>query len=104
MDRATIYLVDCARRKSAVLFRSCYRMPPHVDVAILFALLSIRLITEAGAALDSRVVVISGPSKGAVVRMKSDQLTVGRDHANHLCLRDRAVSRRHFNISRTDVA
>ena len=54
--------------------------------------------------MDSRVVVISGPSKGAVVRMKSDQLTVGRDHANHLCLRDRAVSRRHFNISRTDVA
>jgi Nif-specific regulatory protein len=54
--------------------------------------------------LDSRVVVISGPSKGSVVRLKGDQLSVGRDSANHLCLRDRAVSRRHFTISKTDVA
>jgi transcriptional regulator with GAF, ATPase, and Fis domain len=54
--------------------------------------------------LDSRVVVISGPSKGSVVRLKSDQLSVGRDSANHLCLRDRAVSRRHFTVSKTDVA
>ncbi len=54
--------------------------------------------------MDSRVVVISGPSKGSVVRLKSDQLSVGRDSANHLCLRDRAVSRRHFTISKTDVA
>ncbi len=54
--------------------------------------------------MDSRVVVISGPSKGSVVRLKGDQLSVGRDSANHLCLRDRAVSRRHFTISTTDVA
>ena len=54
--------------------------------------------------MDSRVVVISGPSKGTVVRLKGDQLSVGRDSANHLCLRDRAVSRKHFSISRTDVA
>ncbi len=54
--------------------------------------------------VDSRVVVVSGPSKGAVVRVKGDQLSVGRDPANHLCLRDRAVSRRHFTISKTDVA
>ncbi len=56
------------------------------------------------ASLDSRVVVVSGPSKGTVVRLKGDQLSVGRDSANHLCLRDRAVSRRHFTISKTDVA
>ena len=54
--------------------------------------------------LDSRVVVISGPAKGSVVRLKADQLSVGRDTGNHLCLRDRAVSRRHFTISKTDVA
>ena len=54
--------------------------------------------------MDARVVVISGPSKGSVVRVKGDQLSVGRDSANHLCLRDRAVSRRHFTISKTDVA
>ncbi len=56
------------------------------------------------ASLDSRLVVISGPSKGTVVRLKGDQISVGRDSANHLCLRDRAVSRKHFTISTTDVA
>ena len=54
--------------------------------------------------MDSRVVVISGPSKGTVVRLKGDQLSIGRDPANHLSLRDRAVSRKHFTISKTDVA
>ncbi len=29
---------------------------------------------------------------------------MGRDSANHLCLHDRAVSRRHFSISETDAA
>jgi Nif-specific regulatory protein len=38
------------------------------------------------------------------VRLTGDQLSVGRDSANHLCLRDRAVSRRHFAISKTDAA
>jgi pSer/pThr/pTyr-binding forkhead associated (FHA) protein len=54
--------------------------------------------------LDSRVVVVSGPAKGTLVRLMGDQLSVGRDSANHLCLRDRAVSRRHFSISKTDAA
>ena len=54
--------------------------------------------------MDSRVVVVSGPSKGTVVRLAGEQLSVGRDSANNLCLRDRAVSRRHFAISKTDAA
>jgi len=54
--------------------------------------------------VDSRVVVVSGPAKGTLVRLEGDQLSVGRDGANHLCLRDRAVSRRHFAISKTDAA
>ena len=54
--------------------------------------------------MDSRLVVISGPSKGTVVRLKGEQLSVGRDSSNQLALRDRAVSRRHFTISKTDVA
>ena len=54
--------------------------------------------------LDSRVVVVSGPSKGTVVRFTGDQLSVGRDSANSLSLRDRAVSRRHFTISKSDAA
>ncbi len=54
--------------------------------------------------MDSRVVVVSGPSKGTVVRLTGEQLSVGRDSNNDLCLHDRAVSRRHFNISRTDAA
>ncbi|HZP24536.1 MAG TPA: FHA domain-containing protein, partial [Terriglobales bacterium] len=54
--------------------------------------------------MDARVVVISGPSKGTVVRLKSDQLSVGRDSTNQLSLRDRAVSRRHYTVSKTDAA
>ena len=54
--------------------------------------------------LDSRVVVVSGPAKGTLVRLMADQLSVGRDSANDLCLRDRAVSRRHFAITKTDAA
>ena len=54
--------------------------------------------------MDSRVVVVSGPSKGTVVRLAGDQLSVGRDSANDLCLHDRAVSRRHFTISENDAA
>jgi transcriptional regulator with GAF, ATPase, and Fis domain len=53
--------------------------------------------------LDSRVVVISGPSKGTIVRLTGGQLCVGRDPANQLCLNDRAVSRKHFCISETDA-
>jgi transcriptional regulator with GAF, ATPase, and Fis domain len=54
--------------------------------------------------LDSRVVVVSGSSKGTVVRLKGDQLCIGRDSANDLCLHDRAVSRKHFCISKSDAA
>lgn len=54
--------------------------------------------------MDSRVVVVSGRSKGTVVRFTGDQLSVGRDSANNLSLRDRAVSRRHFTISKSDAA
>ena len=50
------------------------------------------------------MVVVSGPSKGTVVRFTGDQLSVGRDSANNLSLRDRAVSRRHFTISKSDAA
>ncbi len=54
--------------------------------------------------MDSRVVVVSGPSKGTVVRLADAKLSVGRDPANELCLHDRAVSRRHFSITETDAA
>ena len=53
--------------------------------------------------MDSRVVVISGPSKGTIVRVTGGQLCVGRDPANQLSLNDRAVSRKHFCISETDA-
>ena len=53
--------------------------------------------------MDSRVVVISGPSKGTIVRITGGQLTVGRDPATQLCLNDRAVSRKHFSITETDA-
>ena len=53
--------------------------------------------------MDSRVVVVSGPSKGTIARMSAGQLSVGRDPANQLCLNDRAVSRKHFSITETDA-
>ncbi|MGO9518811.1 MAG: sigma 54-interacting transcriptional regulator [Candidatus Korobacteraceae bacterium] len=53
--------------------------------------------------MDSRVVVISGPSKGTIVRVSNGKLCVGRDPASNLCLNDRAVSRKHFCISETDA-
>ena len=53
--------------------------------------------------MDSRIIVISGPSKGTTVKLDSDQFLVGRDSSNHLCLLDRAVSRKHFSISETDA-
>jgi Nif-specific regulatory protein len=37
------------------------------------------------------------------VRLTAGHLNVGRDPANHLCLADRAVSRKHFSISGTDA-
>ncbi len=54
--------------------------------------------------MDSRVVVVSGAAKGTVVRLTASQFLVGRDSSNHLCLHDRAVSRKHFSISETDAA
>jgi Nif-specific regulatory protein len=39
-----------------------------------------------------------------VVRLTASQFSVGRDSSNHLCLHDRAVSRKHFSISETDAA
>jgi two-component system, NtrC family, response regulator HydG len=54
--------------------------------------------------LDTRVVVVAGPAKGTLVRLMAEQLSVGRDQSNSLCLRDPAVSRRHFAISATDSA
>jgi Nif-specific regulatory protein len=39
-----------------------------------------------------------------VVRLPASQFLVGRDSSNHLCLHDRAVSRKHFSISETDAA
>ena len=53
--------------------------------------------------VDSRVVVISGPSKGSIVRLTAGQLNVGREPSNHLSLADRAVSRKHFSITETDA-
>ncbi len=54
--------------------------------------------------MDAKVVVVSGSAKGTVVRLTGSQFSVGRESANHLCLHDRAVSRKHFAISETDAA
>jgi len=60
-------------------------------------------LTPRGKTVDSRVVVISGASKGTIARIAAEQFSVGRDSANQLCLHDRAVSRKHFSITETDA-
>src|SRR5208337_910371 len=46
---------------------------------------------------------MSGPLKGTVVRLNSNQLSVGREPASGLCVPDLAVSRKHFVITGADA-
>jgi pSer/pThr/pTyr-binding forkhead associated (FHA) protein len=45
--------------------------------------------------LSPRLVAVSGPRAGEAFELQTSSLTVGRDSANLLHLRDPAVSRRH---------
>lgn len=44
------------------------------------------------------LVVVAGPLKGAVVALSEEELSIGRDPANRLCVGDLALSRRHCLI------
>jgi Nif-specific regulatory protein len=50
--------------------------------------------------MNPRLVVIAGPSKGAVFDLVEDEVPIGRDPANQVCLGDLLVSRRHCLVTR----
>jgi Nif-specific regulatory protein len=52
--------------------------------------------------MTPRIIVLSGSSKGLVVPIGADSISVGRDNSNDLCLSDPAVSVRHYRIDKTD--
>ena len=54
--------------------------------------------------MTPRVIVLSGPSKGQVIPIGDDAISIGRDSANILCLADPHVSRTHCRIHRPDGA
>ena len=66
-------------------FFSCERLPP---------------ISTAEDMKNPRLVVIAGPLEGTTLTLSNEELTIGRDTTNHLCLSDPQVSRRHCIIFR----
>ena len=66
-------------------FFSCERLPP---------------ISTAEDMKNPRLVVIAGPLEGTTLTLSNEELTIGRDTINHLCLSDPQVSRRHCIIFR----
>src|SRR2546423_3889063 len=49
-----------------------------------------------------KLIVIAGPSQGATFDITEPELSIGREAANHVCLVDPSVSRRHALIRRED--
>jgi pSer/pThr/pTyr-binding forkhead associated (FHA) protein len=48
--------------------------------------------------MKPRLVVVSGKRKGTVAQLNNEEMTIGRDAANGLCLSEDEVSRRHCAI------
>lgn len=48
--------------------------------------------------MEPRLVVVSGKRKGTVAQLNNEEMTIGRDAVNGLCLSDDEVSRRHCTI------
>src|SRR5947208_1173128 len=50
--------------------------------------------------MNPKLVVLHGPLKGNVVEFVNDQISIGRDKSNSVCVRDKLVSRSHAVIRR----
>jgi pSer/pThr/pTyr-binding forkhead associated (FHA) protein len=50
--------------------------------------------------MDPRLVAIAGPLEGTIIPLTQEEISIGRDRANHLWLNDISVSRRHSIIKR----
>ncbi len=52
--------------------------------------------------MEPRLLVIAGPSRGIALALTEDEISIGREPSNHLCLADMSVSRRHCLLKRAD--
>ena len=50
--------------------------------------------------MNPKLIVIAGPSQGATFELAEQEVSMGREAANHICLVDPSVSRRHMLIRR----
>jgi Nif-specific regulatory protein len=50
--------------------------------------------------MNPKLIVIAGPTQGSVFELVEPEMSVGREAANHVCLVDPSVSRRHALIRR----
>lgn len=51
---------------------------------------------------DPRLIAISGPAKGMTFALDDDEVSIGRDPSNRVCINDHSISRRHCLIRRED--
>src|SRR5690348_18279787 len=52
-------------------------------------------------ALIALLRAVAGPLKGALFQLVTQEVTIGRQSSNHLCIADKSVSRQHCVIRRT---
>src|SRR5688572_26432687 len=51
--------------------------------------------------MSFRLVALTGPQQGMIFPMSGDEITIGRDPSNPLCITDPSSSRKHCSISLT---
>jgi Nif-specific regulatory protein len=52
--------------------------------------------------MEPKLIISAGPLQGTIFAVTEQETSIGRDPANHLCLPDVSVSRRHCQLSRED--
>lgn len=50
--------------------------------------------------MSPRIIAIAGPHRGSTFPLSRDQMTIGRDSSNWICLTDRSASRKHCLVSK----
>ena len=50
---------------------------------------------------EPHLIVISGPLRGTIFSLDQDEVSIGRDASNSICLNDLSISRQHGRITRT---
>jgi transcriptional regulator with GAF, ATPase, and Fis domain len=52
--------------------------------------------------MNPQIIAISGPVQGTIFLLTEDDVFIGRDLSNNVCVNDRSVSRHHCKITRTN--